>query len=139
MYTAIDARPLKEVLRENGVRYGDVFTLSYKSNGTNVGYYDRGSGRSIVSNKEYQYNSFSFLPGDKIWILKQDDRGYIMINEKEENYIKAMDPHFLQRVITLIMTERVKINIIIRTPKRGKIFKMIESLFGSSQHLGEII
>ena len=139
MYAAINARPLKEVLREHGVRYGDIFILTYKSNGTNVGYYNRGSGRSFITNKEYQYNYFSFLPGDKMWILKQDDRGYIMINEKEEKYLEAMDPHFLQRVITLIMTDRIKINVIVKSPRRGKIFKMIESLFGSTQHLGEMI
>jgi hypothetical protein len=136
MYAAIEARPLKQRLRESGIAYGDIFSLTYKSNGTRVGFYDRNIQRM---NRECQDNYYSFLPGDKIWIIKKDENGFIMVDTKEEQYIKAMDPHFLQRVITLIMTNQAKATIEYRTPKRGKIFKMIESLFGSKQHLGEKI
>ena len=139
MYTTVQARPLKEILRENGIKYGDIFALSYKSNGEYVGFYDRNKKYANSSNKEYDGNYFSFLPGDEMWILKKDNNGYIMIDEKEEQYIKAADPHFLQRVITLMMTNQVKVHTIYRNPKRGRLFRLMESLFGSKHHLGERI
>ena len=136
MYAAIEARPLKQRLRESGIAYGDIFSLTYKSNGARVGFYDRNIQRM---NRECQDNYYSFLPGDKIWIIKKDENGFIMVSTKEEQYIKAADPHFLQRVITLMMTNQVKVHTIYRNPKRGRLFKLMESLFGSKHHLGERI
>ena len=113
MYRAIKTSSLKDVLRDNGIAYNDIFRLEYRAGifPEYVGYLEK------ESRKENQRTYFSYIKTRRYEGLvfgREVDMNHVTLKAKildldKMSSIIEDDKYFLQRVETLIMTKKVRI------------------------------
>ena len=128
---------VREVLRQNGIHYGDLFYMTYKSNP------DKRVG--IVDTTNQNLKRFNFENQETKWsyIHEQDFRGFAPATWNSSDDRAAMvggdfyfdapdyksDPFLMQRVTTLIMDGAVDFHVIKRaTATFGT--KLVQFIFG---------
>lgn len=135
MYSTTKFRPVREVLRDNGVRYGDIFCLVYKN--------DRMRRVGFLDTKNISLQNYGYERQDIVFTYKYDEtfRGLLHLVRDVTGYmmhpyglkdpvIMKKDPYFIQRVMTLIGTDEVDV-IILDRANNGNIMSILFYLLSS--------